>query len=147
MMHMTFYWGNNVTLLIDSWKTDSWFSYFLTLIACFMFSVFCQFMEDHRIRLRLLSSSSSTTAVAPIENVPLLYTKLFFGGSLARFVGSVLFGINSGINYLLMLAVMSFNGGVFVAIVVGLGVGYWLFRCGGGDDEQMMVLEDTCACC
>ncbi|KAM0040849.1 putative Ctr copper transporter [Helianthus debilis subsp. tardiflorus] len=144
MMHMTFYWSNNLTLFINSWTTNSWFSYFLTLIIIFLFSIFSQFMEDQRLRLRLLTSS--TTAAVAIDKAPLLYSNFFLsGGSGARFVGSVLFGINSGINYLLMLAVMSFNGGVFVAIVVGLAVGYWLFRC--SDDEQIMLLDDGCACC
>ncbi|KAI3514026.1 hypothetical protein L1887_12342 [Cichorium endivia] len=142
MMHMTFYWGPNVTLLIDSWKTDSWFSYFLTLIFCFLFSAFYQFMEDRRLRFKLLSSS--TMAVGDVEDVPLLYTKFFSDRRRARFAGSVLFGINSAINYFLMLAVMSFNGGVFVVIVVGLAVGYLLFR--SADDEQIMVDEDPCAC-
>jgi hypothetical protein len=27
MMHMTFYWGKNVTLLVDLWQTTSWTSY------------------------------------------------------------------------------------------------------------------------
>ncbi|KAD3068191.1 hypothetical protein R6Q59_017877 [Mikania micrantha] len=143
MMHMTFYWGHNLTLLIDSWKTDSWLTYILTLIVCFVFSVFFQFLEDQRLRFKVCSST--TTAVAAIENAPLLYSKLFSDGNRAKFVGSVLFGINSGINYLLMLAVMSFNGGVFVVIVVGLAVGYWLFR--SSDDEQVMLLDDSCACC
>ncbi|GJT30483.1 copper transporter 5.1-like protein, partial [Tanacetum coccineum] len=40
--------------------------------------------------------------------------------------------------------VMSFNGGVFVAIVVGLAVGYWLFR--NADDEKIMLIDDSCAC-
>lgn len=103
-------------------------------------------MEDQRLRVRLLSSSG--TAVAAVENVPGLYDKFFYGGKRVRFVGAVLFGINSGMNYLLMLAVMSFNGGVFVVIVVGLAVGYWLFRSGSSDDEQVMqLLDDTCACC
>ncbi|KAK1420853.1 hypothetical protein QVD17_22761 [Tagetes erecta] len=145
MMHMTFYWGNNVTLFINSWTTNSCLSYILTLTACFVFSVFGQFMEDQRIRLRILSSSATTVAAA--ENAPVLYNKFFYGGKRVRFVGAVLFGINSGMNYLLMLAVMSFNGGVFVVIVAGLAVGYWLFR--SGDDEQTVIqlLDDTCACC
>ncbi|KVI11932.1 copper transporter 5.1-like [Cynara cardunculus var. scolymus] len=137
-MHMTFYWGRNVTLLIDSWNTHSWFTYFLTLIVCFLFSAFYQFMEDRRLRFKLLSSSITA------ENAPFLYNKLFSGGSRARFVGSVIFGINAVMNYLLMLAVMSFNGGVFMVIVVGLAVGYLLFR--STDDEQIMVIDDPCAC-
>ena len=32
-------------------------------------------------------------------------------------------GVNSAIGYLLILAVMSFNGRVFMMIIVGLGIG------------------------
>nr|GEX02864.1 copper transporter 5.1-like [Tanacetum cinerariifolium] len=143
MMHMTFYWGHKVTLLIDSWKTDSWFSYIITLIICFLFPVLYQFLEVHRLQLKLLSSSANGV-VGAIENEPLLYTKFFSSRKRKRFVGSVLFGMSSVINYFMMLAVMSFNGGVFVAIVVGLAVGYWLFR--NADDEQIMLIDDPCAC-
>ncbi|XWS72275.1 hypothetical protein CRYUN_Cryun02cG0026200 [Craigia yunnanensis] len=138
MMHMTLYWGKDVTLLIDSWKTDSWLGYFLTLLACFLFSSFYQYMEDRRLRFRSLVSSNpsqpSSTAV-----VPLLHKYR----SSAKFATAVLFGINSAIGYLLMLAIMSFNGGVFLAIVLGLAVGYLFFRC---TDEDTVVVDNVCAC-
>ena len=90
MMHMTFYWGHKVTLLIDSWKTDSWFSYFITLIVCFLFPVLYQFLEVHRLQLKLLSSSANGVTGA-IENEPLLYTKFFSSRKRKRLGGSVLF--------------------------------------------------------
>ncbi|XP_039023930.1 copper transporter 5-like [Hibiscus syriacus] len=129
MMRMTFYWGKDVTLLIDSWKTHSWVSYLLTLLACSIFASFYQYMEDRRLRFRSLASPA----------VPLLPS---YRNS-AKFATALLFGTNSAVGYLLMLAIMSFNGGVFLAIVLGLSVGYLLFRSADGDK---VVVESVCAC-
>ncbi|GMJ07277.1 copper transporter 5 [Hibiscus trionum] len=136
-MHMTLYWGKDVTLLIDSWKTESWLSYLLALLACFIFASFYQYMEDRRLRFSSLASSKSNPS--PPSYVPLLpnYRRS------AKFATAVLFGINSAFGYILMLAIMSFNGGVFLAIVLGLAVGYLLFRSAG---DEKVVAENVCAC-
>lgn len=154
MMHMTFYWGKKVTLLFDFWKTDSWTSYAFTLLACLIVSIFYQYMEDRRLQFKLLSTRKTTVAPPPPDGfaansttAPLLYNKLLNSNagklSVARFAGAVLFGVNSAIGYLLMLAIMSFNGGVFVAVVLGLALGYLLFRAA---DESVVVVDNPCAC-
>ncbi|XP_058222717.1 copper transporter 5.1-like [Rhododendron vialii] len=148
MMHMTFYWGRDVTLLFDSWKTKTWAEYCLTLLTCFLFSAFYQYLEDRRLRLKQpqLSSSSSSSSTAPTTTTPLLDSKLGGSGgarSLVRLLGAAMFGVNAAIGYMLMLAVMSFNGGVFVAIVVGLSVGYLVFR---SHDQDVVVVDNPCAC-
>ncbi|PHT46328.1 Copper transporter 5.1 [Capsicum baccatum] len=149
MMHMTFYWGKKVTLLFDFWRTDSWTSYAIALLACFIFSLFYQYMEDRRQRFRILSINSKRNypqpPPPPAVNAPLLYTFPSVGGkwNSARFATAILFGVNSAIGYMLMLAVMSFNGGVFIAVVVGLGIGYLFFRNG---DENDVVVDNPCAC-
>ncbi|PWA67091.1 copper transporter 5.1 [Artemisia annua] len=107
MMHMTFYWSTNVTLLFSSWQTDTWLTYSLTLFACFLFSVFYQYMEDRRLRFKLQSSSS--TANGGVDGTPLLAGKKV-SSRVGKIAGSVMFGVNSAIGYFLMLAVMSFNG-------------------------------------
>ncbi|GMQ02362.1 hypothetical protein CsSME_00048633 [Camellia sinensis var. sinensis] len=159
MMHMTFYWGRKVTLLLDSWKTETWTEYALTLCACLLFSVFYQYLEDRRLRFKLILSSLNNKTPTPPppppspsiiddHHTPLLYHKLLSsssGGrwSPARFAGALLFGVNSALGYLLMLAVMSFNAGVFLAIVVGLAFGYLLFR---SADQDLLLLDNPCAC-
>ncbi|XP_047323568.1 copper transporter 5-like [Impatiens glandulifera] len=142
MMHMTFYWGTTVTILFDIWKTNSINSYILTLISCFLFSVFYQFLEDRRLRFKLISLTRSITVSSSID-APLLVRRSSSRFSAVKIGGAVLFGINSALGYLLMLAVMSFNGGVFIAVVVGLAVGNLLFRNG---DEDVVVVDNPCAC-
>ncbi|KAG6409499.1 hypothetical protein SASPL_127539 [Salvia splendens] len=141
MMHMTFYWGRSVTILFDSWQTNSWPGYFLSLLALFLFGAFYQYMEERRLRLKLLSVAKpppSSAAETPLLNK--LSGRRFGPYQLA---GSVLFGVNSAIGYFLMLAVMSFNAGVFIAVVVGLAAGYLAFR---GGDEEVVVVDNPCAC-
>ncbi|KAF5748368.1 hypothetical protein HS088_TW04G00321 [Tripterygium wilfordii] len=147
MMHMTFYWTRNVTLLIDSWHTNTWLGYFLTLLTCLIVGIFYQYMEDRRVRLKLLvaAAKKSSSADSMQIEVPLLRSSVTPGKlSAARVAGAVLFGVNSAIGYLLMLAVMSFNGGVFVAVCLGLAIGYWAFRT--GDEEAMVLVDNACAC-
>ncbi|XP_048133090.1 copper transporter 5.1-like [Rhodamnia argentea] len=162
MMHMTFYWSKEVTLLVESWQTTTWTSYAFTLVACFLASAFYQFMEDRRVRLKLASSAEAAAkppsdadaaaSEAPLET-PFLRSKVTAsaGGkrwTAARVGGGVLFGVNAAIGYLLMLAVMSFNGGVFLSVVCGLGVGYLVFRSGSDDAVTTVraVADNPCAC-
>ncbi|XP_024022701.1 copper transporter 5.1-like [Morus notabilis] len=143
MMHMTFYWSKQVTLLVDSWRTSSWTGYVLTLLACLIASAFYQYMEDLRLRIKI-ASAGKPSSTQQIE-APLLQKRFASGKwSLARLAGALLFGVNSAIGYLLMLAIMSFNGGVFVAVVLGLAVGCFLFRT--SDEDVTLVVDNPCAC-
>ncbi|KAK3213377.1 hypothetical protein Dsin_018083 [Dipteronia sinensis] len=122
---MTLYWGIKVTILFDSWKTTNWLGYILTLLALFLISTFYQYMEDRRHRFKSLSSTKSSpppAAVAATTVTPLLVKSS--RASSARFATAVLFGVNSAIGYLLMLAIMSFNG----------------------EEEVVVVADNSCAC-
>lgn len=127
-MHMTFYWGNSVTLLFDSWVTNSWLSYLLSLFACFLFAMFYQYIEDRRLQFKAIVAAGDPSL--PSADTPLIrglgraQTRLTW----SRLSMAVLFGFNAAIGYLLMLLVMSYNFGVFLAVVLGFGVGYLLFR-------------------
>ena len=44
-----------------------------------------------------------------------------------RFIISITYFLSLFLSYMLMLIVMSFNGGLFIATVLGLTVGYFIF--------------------
>lgn len=142
-MHMTFYWGKNVTILFSSWRTDSWLSYAISLLVCVLFAAFYQYLEDKRLKLKNMDRAKKSPS-STIET-PLLIPIIGKRNLGKRFWLGLLFGVNSAIGYLLMLAVMSFNGGVFIAIVLGLVIGFVLFRCDEEEDEDLMS-ETPCAC-
>ncbi|GAB2276327.1 hypothetical protein Dimus_011059 [Dionaea muscipula] len=68
MMHMTFYWGTKVTMLFDFWKTETWADYSLTLVACFLFSFFYQYLELRRIQFKHLPTSVSALASGTVAS-------------------------------------------------------------------------------
>ncbi|CAA0822744.1 Copper transporter 5, partial [Striga hermonthica] len=132
-----------VTILFDFWRTDSWPTYFLSLLACFLISAFYQYLEDRRLRLK--ASSASNYAAPPSAAAPLLGSRKAGGDrgwSTRRFAVAIWFGVNSAVGYMLMLAVMSFNGGVLIAVAAGLAAGYLIFR----GEEDLTAVENPCAC-
>lgn len=150
---MTFYWSKEVKLLFDSWHTTTLTSYTITLLACFIVSVFSQFMHAWRLKIKLATIAAEPSKLScgkPTMETPILSSKLGFGMnnkkvSLGEVFGGVLFGVNSAIGYLLMLGVMSFNVGVFVSVILGLSVGYVMFR--SGDQNCSVEVDDyLCAC-
>jgi solute carrier family 31 (copper transporter), member 1 len=152
MMHMTFYWGKSATILFDGWRTSTWTGYLLSLLALLLAAAFYQCLETFRIRVKLASGGggSKLSSIPPPASTdparaPLLAPVFAAGGRWpSRVAVATLFGINSGLGYLLMLAVMSFNGGVFIAVIVGLAVGYLAFR--SNDVEDLVVVDNPCAC-
>ncbi|CAN6204576.1 unnamed protein product [Urochloa humidicola] len=152
MMHMTFYWGKSATILFDGWRTSTWTGYLLSLVALILAAAFYQYLEALRIRVKLAAgggkqapSSIPPPAGSDPSRAPLLAPALAAAGRWpARVAVAAMFGVNSGLGYLLMLAVMSFNGGVFIAVIVGLALGYLAFR--SSDGEDLVVVDNPCAC-
>ncbi|BAT82408.1 hypothetical protein LR48_Vigan07g246000 [Vigna angularis] len=118
-------------------------SYLLSLFACLVIATFYQYLENCLIHLKLVTSywRPSRTEI----RIPLLCgiarDKRRLGVKLAE---AVLFGVNSGIGFLLMLTIMSFNGGVLVAVVVGLTIGYFLFK-NEEERDDAIVVDSSCA--
>ncbi|XP_073145942.1 copper transporter 6-like [Henckelia pumila] len=106
MTHMTFFWGKNAEILFDGWPGyDRLGMYILALAVVFLLALFVEWLSHCRI----LRESSG------------------HGGAAAGLVQTAVHALRIGLAYLVMLAVMSFNGGVFLVAVAGHALGFFLF--------------------
>ncbi|KAL0824173.1 hypothetical protein Bca101_047850 [Brassica carinata] len=103
MMHMTFFWGKNTEVLFDGWPGTSLKMYWVCLATVFVFSALSEWLS----RCGIMKAGPAS-----------------LGGGLAQ---TVIYTVRAGLSYLIMLAVMSFNGGVFLAAMAGFGVGFLIF--------------------
>ncbi|KAI5074050.1 hypothetical protein GOP47_0012063 [Adiantum capillus-veneris] len=146
MMHMTFYWGKQATILFDGWKTSTWGTYSLSLAALFLASIVLQYIANLRITGSSLSGKSFSSSSSSTEaKIPLLGKAELSLSSSKKLLGSALFGVRVGLGYLLMLAVMSFNAGVFLAVVLGFAAGHFLFA-SESSSTTATVEDDANAC-
>ncbi|KAK0584045.1 hypothetical protein LWI29_006908 [Acer saccharum] len=102
-MHMTFYWGHKAEVLFRGWPCSSPAMYALAIMFVFVLAVVVEWL-------------SHFDAVKPGAN-----------SVAAGFFKTAVHGVRYGMSYMVMLAVMSFNGGIFLAAVFGHAFGYLLF--------------------
>ncbi|CAL8999105.1 unnamed protein product [Prunus brigantina] len=103
MMHMTFFWGTNAEVLFSKWPGSSTGMYYVCLLFVFALAVIVEWLSH----CRLIKDGSSNVVCGLAQTF--LHT------------------IRVGLAYLVMLAVMSFNVGVFLVAVAGHTVGFLLF--------------------
>ncbi|CAM8913143.1 unnamed protein product [Rhodiola kirilowii] len=103
LMHMTFFWGSQAEILFAGWPGTHTGMYVLSLFVTFALAVLVE----------LISHSN--------------FIKQDAGNRSAGLVQTLLHGLRMALSYLVMLAVMSFNVGVFLAAVVGHVVGFLIF--------------------
>ncbi|KAF9598111.1 hypothetical protein IFM89_025303 [Coptis chinensis] len=103
MMHMTFFWGKHSEILFSGWPGTSTGMYVLSLIVVFFLSMSIEWLSHSRY----IKPGSSHVS--------------------AGLVQTLMHMIRVGLSYLVMLAVMSFNGGVFLVAVAGHSVGFFIF--------------------
>ncbi|KAF5751410.1 copper transporter 1-like [Tripterygium wilfordii] len=106
MNHMTFFWGKNVEILFHGWPGHNSGMYELSLIVVFALAVIVEWFSH----CQLIKADTNYVT--------------------AGLVRTIMHALRAGVSMLLMLAVMSFNGGVFLAAVVGHTVGFLLFGSG-----------------
>ncbi|KAL5697546.1 hypothetical protein ACHQM5_028677 [Ranunculus cassubicifolius] len=100
MMHMTFYWGKNAEILFSKWPGTSTGMYIVALLFIFILSMSIEWLS---------------------------HSRLIKQGSSHGLLKTLLHTVRVGLSYLVMLALMSYNGGVFIMAVAGHSIGFLLF--------------------
>ncbi|KAM3376133.1 copper transporter 6-like [Capsicum galapagoense] len=106
MMHVTFFWEKSAEILFSGWPPgyDNLGMYILALVIVFSMAVFVEFL-----------SSSNYINESNVDHV------------IAGLLQTILYGLRIGLAYVVMLAVMSFNVGVFLVAIVGRLLGFLVF--------------------
>ncbi|KAG0463791.1 hypothetical protein HPP92_019376 [Vanilla planifolia] len=126
MAHMAFFWGDRSQILFAGWPGERGLGvYFLALVLVAAAAAGEEFLHliFHRGPLCFGHGNKATACLA----------------------GTAVHALQMGLHYLVMLAVMSFNGGVLLAAVVGHAVGFFVARSGmfqwdrvGGTTEEQI---------
>ncbi|XP_022145715.1 copper transporter 4 [Momordica charantia] len=104
VVHKSLYWSHDAQVLFTGWPGADSAMYALAVIFVFVLAVlvewltYCNFMKQ--------SAESVSKAV----------------------LQTAIHAVRTGLSYMVMLSVMSFNGGIFLAAVGGHAVGFVLFR-------------------
>lgn len=100
--HMTFFWSKNAEILFSGWPGNRTGMYVLGLIFVFVMSVLVEWLSQTQYSKKKKKKDGSSSS-------------------------AVVHGLKIGVAYLVMLAVMSFNVGVFMVAVAGHTVGFFIF--------------------
>jgi solute carrier family 31 (copper transporter), member 1 len=126
--HMTFYSGWKSEILFTGWPGARRGMYALALAVVFVLALVLELLASRALESRLPSwrrrVAAGTTRTA-------------------------LYAVRIGVAYLLMLALMSFNVGVFVVAVAGHAAGFLAFRAAGKAQVEDGCKEEPppAACC
>lgn len=144
-MKMYFTWGPEVTLLFSSWTVSTWPAYLGSLLVCLLLAVCYEGLTVIRVlySARLREKAAKEQEMLEASGAGALeanggshghkgklrkHPQWLAGGSIVdRLLASLMIGISAATSYLLMLMIMSFNVGVFIAVVLGHSFGVLLF--------------------
>lgn len=101
VMQMNFYWGKDVTILFKGWPNYNLGMYILSLFFVFFMAFGVEIMSMGPIMINK----------SPIRAIGIIQSGIYYT-------------LRMVLVYFVMLAVMSFNIGIFIVAILGHGLGY-----------------------
>ncbi|CAL8468944.1 g8485 [Coccomyxa elongata] len=126
MMQMYFTASTHVTLWLKQWHTHTSVWYAVSLLGLLALALIQEFLSSYRASFARRLAKTGPLDSSSSAEIPLIGSSLR-AASGPRVVVTVLYALNVAISYLLMLAVMTYNVGYFVVIVLGLAAGHFIF--------------------
>ncbi|KAM3600101.1 uncharacterized protein V6R79_017552 [Siganus canaliculatus] len=148
MMRMTFEASNNVTLLFDFWDVHGPAGMVLSVFVVLLLTVFYEVLKVWRVwlgsssklaqlpnpyitsvsvrhdNISVLASSPSESSLTPIQ--PVGETENTRTRWLLHGIQTLLHILQVTLGYMLMLCVMSYNVWIFLGVIIGSTLGYFL---------------------
>lgn len=104
VVHKSLYWGHEAQVLFTGWPGANSGMYALAVILVFVLAMLVEWLTY----LNLMKESADDVWTVVLQ--------------------TAIHAVRTGLSYMVMLSVMSFNGGIFLAAVGGHAVGFVLFR-------------------
>jgi solute carrier family 31 (copper transporter), member 1 len=116
-----FYMGTKVKYIFKSLETQSAGTYSLALVVTFLMAIAIEGLNFYRYHLQAGAYSQLNELIEKKDqSIYTLSCKI-------RFIISITYFLSIFLSYMLMLAVMTFNGGIFLVTIFGLTIGYMIF--------------------
>ncbi|KAG2685925.1 hypothetical protein I3843_10G142400 [Carya illinoinensis] len=104
MMHMSFCWGKDAIVIFSRWPNQNLSMYVLALSFVF-----------------LLALATEVLSILPV-------VKLGMKPIVGRLTQATVYAFRMGLAYLIMLSVMSFNLGIFIVVMAGHALGFFIIK-------------------
>ncbi|XP_063992788.1 high affinity copper uptake protein 1-like [Diachasmimorpha longicaudata] len=121
MMGMYFHFGVTETaILFSNWRTDDWQGILGSMIGIILLGAIYEGLKNYREHLFLRTTLMNRHTLAKPTRRKALFSAIHLLQTLLHMIQLIL-------GYFLMFIFMTYNVWLALAVVIGTGLGYWIF--------------------